>query len=121
MTPDPVPPARRDEGEFDRALDRACDAFYRTRKGGFMGGNIEEAMRQALRAALPVLESAAFARGRAEGIEEAANALQPWVDDPKGAGMRAGPGVPPSIRHWARYMQDAIRALLGGADRGTPK
>ena len=112
MTPDPVPPARRDEGEFDRALDRACDAFYRTRKGGFMGGNIEEAMRQALRAALPVLESAAFARGRAEGIEEAAKVVDNDAE-------QYGVGGAYACESAAQGIASQIRALLGGADRET--
>lgn len=51
-----------------------------------------------------------------EERERCAKALQPWIDEP-GKGMRAGPGVPPSIRMWAKYMQDEIRRQPPGADR----
>lgn len=40
------------------AVDRACDAITRTRKGGFMGGNFEESVRAGVVAAAPALLAA---------------------------------------------------------------
>ena len=145
MTPDPVPPARRDEGEelatYRRMLDTVnatldaegrrvgiemgCDTAHwmaeeilglraeveRLRKTlQWRDSEVETHRRDSMQAREALAEAVQRAREEAarEERERCAKALQPWIDEP-GKGMRAGPGVPPSIRMWAKYMQDEIR------------
>lgn len=83
MTPDPVPPARRDEGEMPRWAHERI--WLQDAHGGPITwaqddatGDGVEYVRVDLIAAR---ESAAFARGRAEGIEEAEKVAEQRVRD----------------------------------------
>ena len=84
MTPDPVPPARRDEGEELATYRRMLDTVNATldaegrRVGIEMGCDTAHWMAEeilGLRQQLAAAEAAAFARGRAEGLAGLATIL----------------------------------------------